>query len=203
MLLDFNKLIEKYNLTIKGVIHIGAHYGTEHKLYKQNKIENIVYFEPLSKNFQILKENVSDSLLYNLALGNIDGEIEMYVEDSNQGMSSSILEPKLHLEQYPHITFPRKEKVQIRKLDSLNLDVKKYNLINIDVQGYELEVFKGGKELLKNIDYVISEINRDELYSNCVQISELSNFLKEYGFELVEESWDGKTWGDGFFIKNK
>ena len=61
MLLDFEKLITKYSLQIKGVIHIGAHFGQEHKLYKKTNIKNIVYVEPLSKNFQKLKENISSS----------------------------------------------------------------------------------------------------------------------------------------------
>ena len=38
MLLNFNELVKKYNMNIKGVIHIGAHYGQEHQLYKENDI---------------------------------------------------------------------------------------------------------------------------------------------------------------------
>ena len=203
MLLDFNKLIEKYDLKINGVIHIGAHVGQEHNLYKMNNVKNIVYFEPLNQNFSKLKENVgNEAILFNCALGNKTGEVEMFVETVNMGQSSSILEPDVHKKQYPHIVFNKKEKVKIDKLDNVDIDFKKYNLINIDVQGYELEVFKGAINHLKNnVDYIISEINREELYKNCSKINELKDFLSEFGFELVEESWDGLTWGDGFFIK--
>lgn len=204
MLLDFNQIIKKYNLKIKGVIHIGAHYGQEHNLYKENNIKNIAYFEPLKDNFNVLKENIYDQnvKLFNMALGNINGEIEMYVEKNNKGQSSSILEPKIHLTQYPHITFDNKEKVTIFRLDDVGLDINDYNLINIDVQGYELEVFMGSEKTLNNIDYIISEINRDELYKNCVKIEELTDFLSKFGFVLVEQSWDGGNWGDGLFVKN-
>jgi hypothetical protein len=71
----------------------------------------------------------------------------------------------------------------------------------IDVQGYEMEVFKGAKKTLENVDYIMSEINRAEVYKDCAKLEELITFLKPYGFELVEESWDGITWGDGLFIK--
>ena len=33
MLLNFNELVKKYNMNIKGVIHIGAHYGEEIQEY--------------------------------------------------------------------------------------------------------------------------------------------------------------------------
>ena len=89
------------------------------------------------------------------------------------------------------------------RLDDIEINIKNYNLINLDVQGYELEVFKGAEETLKNIDYIISEINKDETYLGCAKINELEDFLSPYGFKLVEQNWAGITWGDGFFIKTK
>lgn len=202
MLLDFDNILKKYDMKIKGVIHIGAHYGQEHLLYKKNKIENIVYFEPLSKNFEILKNNVGEeAILFNVALGNKKGEVEMFVEDRNLGQSSSILQPKLHLSQYPHIVFNSKETVKMDKLDDMGIEVENYNFINIDVQGYELEVFKGATNTLEKVDYIISEINRDELYVNCTKFDSLCEFLLNFGFHPVEQSWIGGTWGDGLFIK--
>lgn len=203
MLLNFDYLVKKYDMNIKGVIQIGAHYGEEHETYKKHNITNIIYFEPLKKNVEVLKKNVcKDSpIIFECALGNENKQIEMFVESANNGQSSSVLQPGLHLFQYPHIVFDKKEKVKMNRLDDMGIDSSLYNLINIDVQGYELEVFKGSVNFLNNIDYIISEINRDEVYVNCTKINDLINFLKPYGFELVEQSWDGTTWGDGFFVK--
>jgi FkbM family methyltransferase len=203
MLLDLVSLHSKYNMNIKGVVHIGAHYGEEENIYNQLGITDVAYIEPLTRNFDILKERVANkqALFFNTALGNTVGEVDMFVELANQSQSSSILEPEIHLAQYPHITFNHKETVSITKLDLLGLDSIKYNLINIDVQGYELEVFKGGTKFLENVDYIISEINRAEVYKGCAKIDELKDFLGGFGFNLVEESWAGGTWGDGLFIK--
>jgi hypothetical protein len=118
-------------------------------------------------------------------------------------MSSSILEPKLHLTQYPHIIFNKKEKVKMMKLDSIEFNKNNFNMINIDVQGYELEVFKGSSDSLNYIDYIMTEVNRDEVYENCVKIEELDKHLSSYGFERVETTWDGGTWGDAFYIKKR
>jgi FkbM family methyltransferase len=202
MLLNLENLIKKHSLEIKGVLHIGAHFGEENSVYEKIGIENRIFFEPLESNFEILKKNVSEKYqLVKKALGNENKKITMYVEKANQGQSSSILEPHIHLKQYPHIIFEDREEVEMIKLDEFEFDIKKYNFINIDVQGYELEVFKGGKKVLESIDYIMCEINRDEVYKNCTKIDDLKNFLSGFGFELVEETWDGYTWGDGFFIK--
>lgn len=204
MLLDLISLREKYDLKIKGVLHIGAHYGQENRIYDILQIENRIFFEPLSSNFKILAENLGNKhQLVQKALGNETGFFEMFVETANNGQSSSILKPSLHLHQYPHIQFHNKEMVEMIKLDDFEMDSEKFNLINIDVQGFELEVFKGAEKTLENIDYIISEVNREDLYENCAKIDDLTNFLSVYGFELVEVDWAGITWGDGLFIKRR
>ena len=202
MLLDLKNLKEKYDLNIKGIVHIGGHFGQEMSTYDNLEIKNVVFFEPLPHVFEVLKNNVgSRAILYNTALGNMEGTVEMNVESANQGMSSSILEPIVHLNQYPHIRFETKETVNIKKLDSFIDTLKDYNFINIDVQGYELEVFKGGSEYLNNVDYIMTEVNRDEVYKGCPMVEELDDFLKVYGFERVDTTWDGITWGDAFYVK--
>jgi FkbM family methyltransferase len=203
MLLDFNYLVSKYSMKVNGVLHIGAHFGEEHHLYLTHGIMNIAYFEPIRSNFEVLNSRVTDgSLLYNIALGSEEREVEMYVETQNNGQSSSVLEPGLHLVQYPNIVFHKRETVQMRRLDDvIDNSSAKYNMINMDVQGYELEVLKGGVRTLANVDYIISEINRDEVYKGCARIEQLQEFLYPHGFVLMDHNWAGTTWGDGFFIK--
>jgi FkbM family methyltransferase len=211
MLLDFNYLKNKYDLKIDGVLHIGAHFGEEYETYELNNIKNLIFFEPVPVTYQKLKEKLEGkAILVNTALGNSEGKITMNIETANDGQSSSILKPALHLSQYPHIKFENKIEVDITTLDnfmgSLNSndfagEQAKYNMINIDVQGYELEVFKGAIKTLKNIDYIITEVNRDVVYQQCAFIDDLDDFLKQFGFTRVETDWAGYTWGDAFYIK--
>jgi len=204
MLLNLETLVKKYDLKINGVIHIGAHYGQEFTIYENNEIKNQIFFEPLEKNFKVLESEINGKYpIFKLALGNKTGEVEMFVESANSGMSSSVLEPLIVLKQYPHIIFNEKEIVQMKRLDDIHLDLENLNFINIDVQGYELEVFKGATNTLKYIDCIMTEINREELYKDCTKVEELTDFLSEFGFILVEETWDGGSWGDGFYVKKK
>ncbi len=200
MLLDLRHLIDKYQLEIVGIIHIGAHHGEEYATYVDLGIRRLVFIEPLASNFEILATRVPEALCINTAVGSVTGRVMMYVEEANDGQSCSILEPDLHLSQYPHISFDRTEEVDIRTVDSLQL--RGYNLINIDVQGYELEVFKGARETLKSIDYIITEVNRASVYKGCALVQDLDAYLGTFGFSRLETTWDGDTWGDAFYSKS-
>lgn len=200
-------LMNYYKLKIKGVLHIGAHIGEEYECYYRHKISNIIFFEPLPHIFKDLKKKLDGkAILINLALGNDNTLINMYVDQANMGASSSILKPKLHLEILPEITFNEIVEVNMVKLDDfskLNRDLKieeDYNLIVIDVQGYELEVFKGARDTLRNIDYIFAEINKDELYEGCVLVDELDDFLREFGFKRAKTIWEGLS-GNAIYIK--
>lgn len=213
MLFNFNDLIHKYKVKINGIIQIGAHYGDEIDLFLKHGITNIICFEPVPATFNILKQNAANKAqLVNLALGNQNKTIEMNIETANNGQSSSILQPALHLIQYPHIIFNSKIQVEMIRLDDFienhnktnhKIDNSSYNFLCLDVQGYELEVFKGSENTLNNIDYILCEVNRDIVYHECAMVDELDCFLNKYNFKRVETTWDGNIWGDAFYIKTK
>lgn len=202
MLLSFTGLRKKYKMDVKGIIHIGGHYGEEIDEYVRNGIQEIVIFEPLSDSFDILCENIQDLnaniIAHQVALGPEETTATMYVSD-NQKQSSSLLKPKVHITHHPHVKFPETEEVEVKVLD--DFDYTKYNFINMDVQGYELEVLKGATETLKHVDYVYCEVNRDEVYEGNAYVEELDEFLSAYNMERVETSWEGQIWGDALYIK--
>lgn len=132
MFFDFKNLIQKYNMKISGVIHIGAHYGQEISEYISLGIENMVLFEPIPENYEIMKEN---ALKFNanidghrVALGNENKQVVMNISN-NEGQSSSVLNPKIHLDLHPDVVFFRTEEVEMKKLD--DYAYTDYNIINI------------------------------------------------------------------------
>jgi FkbM family methyltransferase len=207
MVISLQKMIQKYNLKVHGVIHIGAHYGQEYSDYKKQGIKNMLFFEPVPVIYEKLLTNlpVNDPNVktFNMALGNKTGKTEMYIETRNQGQSSSCLPPALHLNYSPTITFDTTQFVSIDKLDNIEFDRTLYNMINIDVQGYELEVFKGAEKTLSTIDIIYSEINFEELYKGCVLAEELDGFLKKFGFIRILTCNAHKSWGDALYLKYK
>ena len=203
MIITLADLISKYNLNIKGVLHIGAHYGQEYTEYNANGISNVIFFEPIVANYKKLLDSIPCGVrTYNIALGNKIGEVDMFVDSGNAGMSCSVLEPGTHLVTYPSITFNTKERVRIDRLDNIVFDRNDYNMINIDVQGYELEVFKGATETLKTIDIIYTEVNTEEVYKGCVTMNELDDYLSGFGFKRVFQSFTcHPSWGDAIYLK--
>jgi FkbM family methyltransferase len=200
--LNLEELVQKYQVQIKGLIHVGAHYGQEYELYQKLGITHLIFFEPLKQNFEILKTHVGEKAkLFQKALGNENKKVKMYIESANNGMSSSILKPQKHLEQYPTIVFDREEIVEMVRLDDFLSEKENYNFLTIDVQGYELEVLKGSQKTLTNISGILTEVNRDELYENCARVEQLDDFLSHFNFQRVETNWEGGTWGDAFYLK--
>lgn len=203
MILDFDYVYNKYDLNITGILHIGGHYGNVISDYQNYNVNNIVLFEPLSHNFSILTENVKNTtgniITHQVALGNDNKKVVMNVSD-NEGQSSSVLNPKVHLTAHPEVSFIGTEEVEMKKLDDYNY--KNYNMMVIDVQGYELEVFKGGIKTLENIDYIFCEVNRDEVYEGNAKIEEIDEFLLKQGFERVEVEWYySQVFGDAFYMR--
>jgi len=209
MLINFDYLKTCYDLKIKGVIHIGANNGQEISDYVSDNVKNLLFVEPIPTVYEKLLENINlysdkiDVISYNIALGNDIKDVDFTIS-SNNGMSSSILKPNLHLSLHPEVVFTNTITVPMDKLDNLKFDRSNYNFINIDVQGFELEVFKGAFETLSGIDYIYTEVNNDYVYFNNTLVNELDEYLQKFGFLRVETKWfeDTYPWGDAFYVKS-
>jgi FkbM family methyltransferase len=207
MLIDLNHLIQKYKLNIKGIIHCGAHEAEEFSLYKKLNISDIVWIEanPAKSDFcKKYLENEVGSIVINDAINDIDGEkIEFNI--TNNGESSSILKLKNHKNFYPQIDVVQKIEVITKRLDSIinenNLDIDKYNFINLDLQGIELRAIKSLGKYLEKIDYIYTEINKEELYEGCDIVDNIDDYLSEYGFIRIETAWTHANWGDALYVK--
>jgi len=214
MLILLQPVLQKYNIPLKGVLHVGGHHGQEYEVYKECGAQPIVFIEPCTRQFNVLNEkfgNTAGVYLKKFALGSKQGKEVMYVDTTNEGQSNSIMEPKVHLEQHPEVIFNGEpEIVEVKTLDSIVNDFKNafifdnINLLMIDTQGYELEVLKGGKESLGHFDIIYAECNREETYVNCPMVEDLDAYLLPYGFVRVETVWASHyhSWGDCVYIKN-
>ena len=76
-------------------------------------------------------------------------------------------------------------KISIKRLDEIikKKEIKRPSIMKLDVQGYELEVLKGSKKILKNIDFIITEIFFKKIYKNQVNRKRLFKFLNNNNFK--------------------
>jgi FkbM family methyltransferase len=206
-MLNLKDLCTKYDINVKGVIQIGAHRGQEVAEFLSLSPEKILLIEAIPCLAELLMEqfkNSSQIKVANCAISDHNGTSEFHVTSNEE--SSSLLPLKMHSEIYPHIVVTRNIEVKCLKLDSLleelNEDPSDYNFLYMDVQGAEYLAFQGATDSLKNIQAMNIEINYAELYENCVQEPELSEFLSINGFVKKEETRPfHPTWGDAFYVR--
>lgn len=209
MLLDFKQLVKKYNLKFNKVIQVGAHWGQEYEDYVLCGAGVIVFVEPCKKAFQILEAKFGNNpivVLFPVACGSPEDPEDMFMntgdETINKGMSNSLLKPAKHLQIHPEVEFTSREKVMVKTLDSIIPEDFDCDLLVLDVQGYEGNVLKGATKVLKNVKYVYTEVNKDEVYEGCTRVEELDGLLWE--FDRVETGrWVGGSWTDALYIHRK
>ena len=207
--------IKKYFVDeVDSVLHIGGHHGEEQNFYDEIGANHVTYFEAHPKNFESLRDNLTQRdnvTLVNIALGDEDNvEKRMYCETVNQGQSNSLLKPALHESYYPGIVFnDQPVSVKQRTLDAYMAENEQdvtYNLLNIDVQGYEYHVFQGAIDTLKNVKWIITEVNFQEMYEGGKLFDDLHDFLTKQGFKLegvvpIHNGNNEPIWGDAFYIR--
>lgn len=215
MLINIKELIQKFNININGILHIGAHNCEELTDYNLNNINtaNIYWIEALP---ELVEKNKKNNPLLNIYQAVIydedDKEIEFNITncdgDKNNLQSSSILEFGTHEKHHPQVKIVNKIKLKTSRMDSVieknNINMNNINFINLDIQGVELRALKSMEKYLKNIDYIYTELNTEEVYKNCDKMEDLTLFLSQFGFKLADARiYKQFGWGDGFYIKEK
>lgn len=203
MIQVFPFIFDKTKEPIRGLIHVGGHFGQEIDFYRSIGISRLLVYEPIPHIFEVLNTNHGVyATCVQKAVGNINGSIEMNVEQSNAGQSSSVLKPKQHLIEYPQIQFDQQITVPIVRLDDDVTFPQDYDALVVDVQGYELEVFKGAAKMLnQNIRVIVSEVNFDEMYEGCARVADLDAYLLQFGFKRILTQWEKPSWGNALYLK--
>ena len=207
MLIRLNELVPKYNIKLKGVLHIGAHMCEELKDYQKYGMDNktIIWVEAnpnlVIQNYKIDKTRV----VKNYICCDKDGGYTR-LNISNNGQSSSILELGTHRISYPAIHYVAHANVLNKRIDTMykedNIPEDFANFLNIDIQGAELLALKGMGNLLHKFDYIYLEVNRIPVYQKCAMVNEIDDHLKQFNFKRVQTKWTNEGWGDAFYIKN-
>ena len=206
MLIPFPNLVQKYNLKINGILHIGAHLCEELSWYNNFGIGNdkIIWVEA---NPKLAKENMDrdNSIIIKNFICTDTDDGSSILNISNNDQSSSILEFGTHSKNHPQVVYVDTIEVTNRRIDTMykidNIPNNFANFLNIDIQGAELLALKGTGNILNNFDYIYLEVNNDYVYKKCALINEIDDYLKTFKFKRIDVSWTEANWGDAFYIK--
>lgn len=175
-----------------GIMHLGAHRGSEAEVYNWFG-KKAIWFEADPDKFQYLKEHLHFYPIqkgYCAMLGNEDDvERSFYVSNKDGGLSSMFNFSKETLEKgFKGTKYRMTKKLNLKttKLDTIlkknNISASDYNHWIIDLQGGELLALKGAENSLKSCKSIYVEISTVKFYEGGVLFDELSKWLKERNF---------------------
>jgi FkbM family methyltransferase len=199
-------ILEKNNIKVDGVLHIGAHDCEEMFFYLQRfklHMRDVFWIDAIERK---VKENINKGFpnIYQAAISDKDNE-DVTFRETNNVASSSFLEMETHLIKYPGIHVVNSYTLKTTTIDTFiknnQIDLSKLNFWNIDIQGVELLALRGGEESLKHAKALYLEINVDHLYKNGALVHEIDEFLKPRGFDRVYTYMTGNGWGDAIYIR--
>jgi FkbM family methyltransferase len=187
-----NRILKNISKTFtpKVIYNIGA--STLHWTKEVKKIWNdveIIAFDAIQEAEELYK---SQNVKYNIGvLSDQDNKVVNFYENKENPAGNSYYRENGHpnsINIYPENSY--KEKVS----KTLTTVVKERlfslpELIKIDVQGAELDILKGGQEIISNAKYLIIELQNIEYNKGAPLANITIDFLIENGWEIVESKF--------------
>tara|TARA_B100000424_G_scaffold226937_1_gene187565 strand:- start:368 stop:1096 length:729 start_codon:yes stop_codon:yes gene_type:complete len=181
-----------------GIIHLGAHRGTEAEIYNWFG-KNVIWIEASPEIFESLKENLffyKNQKPIQALLNDKDGELINFNISNYDGACSSIFnftDEIRNSEQWKNRDHKMIKSINLKSitLDTLlkneNILTKDYNHWVLDLQGAELLVLKGSEKSLKNCKSLLIEVSTKQFYSNGDMWLDIKKWLNQRGFKNYKE----------------
>ena len=205
MYVSVAELSKDWNIAPTGVLHVGAHLGEEALDYEKFGWTPVIWVEAQPNLVQALNFELDSSKhkVIEAAIWEEDDVIlKLHVASNSQ--STSLLNFGTHADSHPDITFVSEIEVITKRLDSLIKPDQMPNFINLDIQGIELKALQGLGNLISNVKYIYTEVNRFDVYEGCDTILEIDIFLNSKGFTRRTTRWQWlEGWGDDLYIRNE
>jgi FkbM family methyltransferase len=207
MFIPMQELVQRFPITITGILHIGAHECEELKDYQGVGVDasKTYWIEAMPDKVAFCKEHYGNGLnIYQAVIDDSDGKSVIF-NITNNGQSSSILEFGSHSTSHPWVHVIGKMVMQTTRLDTLiereHIPISLLNFVNLDIQGVELRALKSMEKYLQHVHYIYTEVNTEEVYKGCDLIGEIDDYLRGFGFNRVAQHIRADGWGDAFYIK--
>lgn len=178
------------------VLDIGAHHGYYTLLASKKVGRNgqVTAFEPSPREHRLLTRHVklnrcTNVALEKTALGDEDGQAELFVVDGTETGCNSLRPPSL--------TQPtRAHQVHLERLDNYleRMGMEEISFVKIDAEGGELEILRGAQGLLGRIPrpVILAEVQDIRTRAWNYRAHEILSFLEERDFRWYRASTDGR-----------
>jgi FkbM family methyltransferase len=177
------KLLGIADLPIQTVFDIGANIGKKSRLYHKLFPQARIYcFEPVPRTYQRLARWAAQQngavQTFNMALGSVAGETSIHWNQKHSG-GSTLLEPALEREhEFVEVRVPMETLDRVAQ----RLDIREQIFVKIDVEGFDMEVVKGGIDLIRRASAVMIEIGLSESPNDLPTFRDFVNVLDTLGY---------------------
>ena len=181
------KFLLKAKNTHPVILDIGANTGQSVKKFKKIFPESVIHsFEPSPKTFEKLSNicsGYSNCTPWNMGIGSNDGFLNLH-ENTFSVMSSFLKLGSLGWGK-EHET----SKVPIATVTSFTKqhNIKFIDILKCDTQGFELEVFRGAKQLMieNKIGLIYFEFTFTSIYNDLPKFEDVFSILRDNRFRFI------------------
>jgi FkbM family methyltransferase len=207
MLIPFSRIksfLSEKGISIKGVLHIGAHECEELRDYVAQGVP-AASVDWVEANPALVARMAERGIkVHNAAVSDVEADLPFYI--TNNGQSSSLLPFGTHEASYPWCKVVDTITVRTQTLSKLiqekSIPIEQRNFWNLDIQGAELSALKSAGDAINHADAIYAEVNTQEVYKGCALLPALDTFLESKGFKREMISMTDAGWGDALYVRS-
>jgi FkbM family methyltransferase len=183
-------VLKENGFTPNKILDIGANIGEFTMICKNIWPGSKSTMIEANKKCESTLEGLNETYFIELLGENDDDEITFYLTKDNELCTGN----SVYLEKTEHYSEERviEEKRKTKKLDTMFSD-ESFDLIKIDTQGSELDILKGGTELIKESKYILIETSVKEYNIGAPLEDEIIKFMEDNGYGNYDVL-DTHTW---------
>jgi FkbM family methyltransferase len=201
---EISFLLKKFNINIKGILHVGAHECEEYPTYL-DFTSNILWIEALPHLIEKNLQKYPELNIVNAVVSDKDNQTIQFNISSNT-KCSSMMDFDYHKEIHPEITMEKQITLETKTIQTIykenNISKDEYNVLIMDIQGAELLALKGMGDIINNIDAIYIEATEKPLYEGGCVLEDLDSFFSTLGYNR-KYLMLLNSYGNAFYLKSK
>jgi FkbM family methyltransferase len=195
------------------ILELGSRDAQVAILFKRYFPNASVYaFECNPPAIELCRHNIAisglkDVILIEKAVSDEQGEVDFYAVDKRrmENIGASSLYPASPSN--PEGTLNAQQRI---KVDAVTLkqwtdenNVKAIDLLWMDLQGAELKALKGLGELIRQVRFIYTEVEYQELYSGQALFPQVDRYLAEHDFRIHRQMYiRNRCYGNLLYVNN-
>jgi len=180
--------VKKLGIDPVTILDIGAHSGQFYSWAKYEWPDSVIWMVESNEIHESTLKNLTsgknDEYLI-AALGDEEREVTFYTRKDKPHTEGNSYYKEANYWDIPQLVL--ESKVKLQRLDDLFTEDTEFELIKIDTQGSELDILKGGQNLVSKSSVVILEVSYVEYNLGSPLAEDVIDYMKSINFDIYIE----------------